>query len=305
MTAVAAREPGITPRGIEDELERIGHAAAACRVPVYLVGGSIRDALLGREPVDVDLAAEAPFTAAGRFVDALLGHGFHLVARHDRFGTATLRAASGRRVDVAATRRELYPKPAALPIVSEGATIAEDLPRRDFTVHAMACPIGRDGTLGSLRDPFGGREDVACRTLRLLHPLSLVDDPTRAFRAARYAARLGFDLEPAVGERLAAARSAGSFRALTGDRLRRSLGEVLEDANVKNGVVRLVALGLLGDVHEEWGASPPDPDEVAEASGVEERWRALLRPLAPEARRSVAGRLRFSRKLARAAEVSA
>lgn len=302
---VVADRAALRTRGIDTELRTIGEAASCVGVPVYLVGGAVRDALLQVDSLDVDVAVEASFGAASRFVDALINHGLRLTARHDRFGTATLASASGRRVDVAATRRETYPRHGSLPVVSEGATVLEDLPRRDFTIHAMASSLGRNGALGAVLDPFGGREDVSRRTLRLLHPASLVDDPTRAFRGVRYGARLGFALEEAIGERLEAARAAGSFRSLTGDRLRRALGEVLEEANVKEGVLRLVAFGLLGDVHAAWSAHPPDPREVSAAASVEERWTALLRPLPPASRREVAERLRFSRKLRRAAEVPA
>ena len=146
---------------------------------------------------------------------------------HVRFGTATLSAGDGLRVDLAATRSESYPSPASLPVVSAGTGIDEDLGRRDVTIHAMARRIRRDGSLGALRDPLGGGRDLEARTLRLLHDRSLVDDPTRAFRVVRYATRLGFGIDPRFGAQLRAAREAGAFAALSGDRLRRALEEVL------------------------------------------------------------------------------
>jgi tRNA nucleotidyltransferase (CCA-adding enzyme) len=114
------------------------------------------------------------------------------VVAHERFGTAKARL-DGHELDIAGARSESYLRPGALPLVESAATIEEDLARRDFTINAMAIPL--DGK-PQLIDPYGGQADLAGKQLRVLHPDSFVDDPTRAIRAARYAARFGFSLEP-------------------------------------------------------------------------------------------------------------
>jgi tRNA nucleotidyltransferase (CCA-adding enzyme) len=165
--------------------ELAGVQAVAGGKPVYLVGGAVRDLLLGRGRTDIDLVVEGDAAALG----ARLGGE---VVEHERFATAKARL-EGHDVDIATARAESYPYPGALPEVEPTAGIAADLARRDFTINAMAIPLRRDT---ELIDPHRGREDLAAGLLRVLHERSFEDDPTRALRAARYAARFGFGLEP-------------------------------------------------------------------------------------------------------------
>jgi tRNA nucleotidyltransferase (CCA-adding enzyme) len=149
----------------------------------HLVGGTVRDLLLGRRPREFDVVVEGdPGELAGRLSSTYV--------LHDRFGTATL-DVEGARVDIARSRRERYPAPGALPEV-EPAGLEEDLLRRDFTVNAMAVSLHS----GELRTAPRAREDLDDRLLRVLHESSFDDDPTRLLRLARYAVRLGFDVEP-------------------------------------------------------------------------------------------------------------
>ncbi len=158
---------------------------------IFLVGGAIRDVLSGVETTDLDLVIEGDAAAlATSLADGAL--------IHERFGTAEA-MVDGVRIDVAAARRETYAFPGALPEVSP-ATIVEDLARRDFTINAMA--IGLDDP-GDLIDPHGGRADLDRGVVRVIHPFSFADDATRALRAARYAARFGFDLDPLTADLLA------------------------------------------------------------------------------------------------------
>ena len=152
----------------------------------WLVGGSVRDLLLGRAPHDLDLVVEAdPAELAGR----LDGDAVH----HERFMTATV-TIGGHAVDIARARTEHYPQPGALPEVTP-ASIELDLARRDFSINAIAVPLDRPT---ELLDPFGGIGALAEGRLSLLHEASLADDPTRALRGARYAARFGFHPDPAM-----------------------------------------------------------------------------------------------------------
>jgi tRNA nucleotidyltransferase (CCA-adding enzyme) len=163
--------------------------------PVYLVGGAVRDLLLGRGRTDIDLVVEGDAAALA----ARLGGE---VVEHERFATAKAQL-EGHEIDIATARAESYPHPGALPEVEPTGGIAADLARRDFTINAMAIPLRRDP---ELIDPHRGREDLEGGLLRILHARSFEDDPTRALRAARYVARFGFELEPETAELLRQAK---------------------------------------------------------------------------------------------------
>jgi tRNA nucleotidyltransferase (CCA-adding enzyme) len=214
---------------------------------VFLAGGVVRDLLLGRGIHDVDLVVEGDAGAFARSLAALLGG---TVRIHERFGTATVTLPDGVRLDVAATRTERYSHPGALPDVARGAPIAGDLRRRDFTVNAMALGLAAPGVLV---DPFGGRRDLERGVLRILHPSSFSDDPTRALRAVRYAARLGLELDPATRRSLREAIRAGALDRISADRLRREVRLVLEEACRADAVRRMGTLGLDAAVHPALG----------------------------------------------------
>ncbi len=185
------------------EYPELGAVAELARGPVYLVGGAVRDLLLGRaRSGNLDLVVEGDAPSLARLLGAE-------VLEHERFATATV-AFQGLQVDVAAARTETYPYPGALPEVCIGAGIEADLRRRDFTINAMAIRLGEPVLL----DPLGGRADLEAGMLRVLHERSFIDDPTRALRAARYAARLDFSLEPRTAELLGAT----DLATVSGDR---------------------------------------------------------------------------------------
>jgi tRNA nucleotidyltransferase (CCA-adding enzyme) len=185
--------------------------ALAGEPDVFAVGGSVRDALLERTPRELDLVVEGDAVAAARRAAARLGGD---VVVHERFGTATVRAAAAT-FDLAGARRERYARPGALPDVELGATLAEDLARRDFTVNAIALRLADVELV-----PYpGALEDLEARRLRVLHDRSFVDDPTRMLRLARYAARLGFSVEPTTRELLDAALAGHALETVTGPRI--------------------------------------------------------------------------------------
>jgi tRNA nucleotidyltransferase (CCA-adding enzyme) len=168
---------------------------------VHLVGGAVRDLLLAREPRELDLVVEGDVDAAA----ARLGGE---VTAHDRFGTVLVRA-DGCAFDLVRARAESYARPGALPEVRPG-TLDEDLQRRDVTINAIA--LGFDGTLTTVDCAL---DDLAAGVLRVLHDASFVDDPTRVWRVARYAARLGFGVE----ERTRSLAAAADPSTVSGDRL--------------------------------------------------------------------------------------
>ena len=174
------------PKAARELLEPLARRAEALGLPLFVVGGCVRDWLRGAKTYDLDLVAVGDPAPLAVEAARLLGG---TAESFGQFGTFRVLSPSRFRVDLATARREEYPKPASLPVVTTPAPIEEDLKRRDFTVNAMALAL-TGSKAGQILDPFGGAEDLAAGRLRLLHAQSLSDDPTRAFRAARYAVRL-------------------------------------------------------------------------------------------------------------------
>jgi tRNA nucleotidyltransferase (CCA-adding enzyme) len=226
-------------------LATVGRLAAAQGARAYAVGGLVRDAWLGRGPAggDLDVVVEGDAPLVARALAGALGG---TLVEHERFLTASVTFAGGRRVDLVTARTERYEAAGALPRVLP-APIAQDLKRRDFTVNAMAVELASQ-TYGLL-DPLGGAADVARRRLRVLHPLSFVEDPTRIFRAARYAARLGFTLDAWSARCRALALELAPYAALSAARIVAELERILADtapgpalaALARAGAFRLLA----------------------------------------------------------------
>lgn len=238
--------------GAVPELPRL--LGAANDAELYVVGGTVRDLLVGRGRTDLDVVVVGD---AGAVAARLGGE----VTEHERFATATVQLGAAR-IDLASARAETYPEPGALPEVRP-AGIEEDLSRRDFTVNAMALRLG-DGR--ELLDPHGGREDLGAGVLRVLHDRSFIDDPTRALRGARYAARFDLDPDPET-EALLRRTDLGTVSA---DRRRAELLRVAAEP------ASSVAFGLLA----EWGVIDLPEDGVRLTEKVAELmaappWSAL------------------------------
>jgi tRNA nucleotidyltransferase (CCA-adding enzyme) len=219
-------------------VKRIAASGEALGFGVHLVGGPVRDLLLGRPLVDVDLMVETRDGSQAAPAAILARHAARAGERsvaHSRFGTARLIAAEGA-VDLAAARSEVYAKPGALPTVSPG-TLEQDLARRDFSVNALAIPLNGVARQGrpALVDPQGGWPDLEARRLRILHARSFHDDPTRALRAARFASRLHFRLEAGSRRALDSAISGLAFEGVSGERLRAEFARVFGDAEADAG----------------------------------------------------------------------
>ncbi|HEY7004514.1 MAG TPA: CBS domain-containing protein [Gaiellaceae bacterium] len=249
--------PGAEAENIADRLDALGHlrpvfeAVQAVSAPfegVYLVGGAVRDVLMGEPNFDVDIAVEGDGIAFGEaLAEALNGR----ARPHDRFGTAIV-VYDGGRVDVATARTEFYDSPGALPTV-EQASIRQDLYRRDFTINSMAVSLkGED--FGRLVDYFGGLRDLRNGVVRVLHNLSFIDDPTRIFRAIRYENRYGFEMD---AHTLALARACVEMNLvgeLSSARLRDELQALLSEERVDDSVRRLAGLGIDRSIHPRLAA---------------------------------------------------
>jgi len=211
---------------------------------VYLVGGTVRDILLGEKNFDVDIAVEGDAIDFGRALAGTLGG---RVTPHQKFGTALVQYGEDGRVDVVTTRTEFYDSPGALPTV-ERAGLREDLFRRDFTINAMAVSL-KPADFGRLADPFGGRADLDARVLRVLHNLSFIDDPTRIFRGIRYEARYDLHLDDHSARLARGCIEMGLVGDLSSARLRDELKALLEDPGAAGGMVRLGELGADRAIH--------------------------------------------------------
>jgi tRNA nucleotidyltransferase (CCA-adding enzyme) len=211
---------------------------------VYVVGGTVRDILLGEESFDVDIAVEGDAISFAYALAQSLGG---RATPHRKFGTAVVSYAEGEHVDVVTTRTEFYDAPGALPTV-ERAGLREDLLRRDFTINAMAASLATHD-FGRLVDPFGGRADLEARVLRVLHNLSFIDDPTRIFRGIRYEARYGLRFDEHSAALLRGCIDMGLVGDLSTSRLRDELVDLLEDPAAAEGIRRLGELGADRAIH--------------------------------------------------------
>ena len=223
-------------------LQTLSRLAGELGFSVYLVGGPVRDALLGSALLDLDFSVEGDGVAIGkRLAEETAG----LLTVHPRFGTATV-ITSGCRVDLVTAREEEYPAAGELPQVTPGS-IADDLHRRDFTINAMAVRIWPEGA--DLLDPLGGLADLDAGLVRVLHRRSFVDDPTRMFRAVRYEQRLGFRICDETLSLMASAVSLGHMDSVSGDRWLHELERVLNEAEPGRALLRASELGLLSGLH--------------------------------------------------------
>jgi tRNA nucleotidyltransferase (CCA-adding enzyme) len=217
-------------------------------VSLYLVGGGVRDLLLDRPHLDVDLAVEGDAASLAEELAAAVGARLTV---HRRFGTAILRHPAGQAgaadvgLDLAQTRDEHYDRPGALPSVRP-ATIAQDLARRDFTVNTLALGLAGEQA-GRLLDLYDGQRDLVARRLRVLHGRSFQDDATRILRGLRYEGRLGFRLEPATQRLLC--RDLSYLDTISGARLRRELLAILAEDCPERILGRAQALGVLSALH--------------------------------------------------------
>lgn len=302
LNLTAVLEAGL-PTAAVDLLRLIGARCEDEGAPAYLVGGIVRDLLLGRPNLDIDIVVEGDAELLAAKLASELGA---VLKTHKRFGTAHLRMPDGLRIDIAAARTESYRRPAALPDV-EHSSIQDDLRRRDFTINAVAVKIGFSH-FGELLDPFGGKRDIASRTVRTMHNLSFIDDPTRIIRAARFEVRLGFRMDSQTEALAVEAVRTGALGRLTPERFRRELLLGFSEPAPADLVRRLDELGVLKHLHQ---GLIPDPELVQSAgealtwfSSLSQRDRldrdaiflsALLFPLGPTQARDVcASRLRLS-----------
>ncbi len=272
-------------------LRRMGAAAHQAGAHLWLVGGSVRDALLGRPVLDLDLTSE---TAAADLGPVLAREVGARVSAHSRFGTVKLRLA-GRTIDLATVRSETYAHPGALPTVGPG-DMGSDLARRDISINAVAASLA-PGDFGSLLDTEGGLADLRAGVVRVLHERSFQDDATRILRVVRYATRLRFRIERRTRRWMQ--RDAACLDAVSPARVRRELARTLDEDEAALTLLAAHRLGALAAVHPALGA-PAIAPALRRAARRHVRGVPLLGVmlygLAPAAAQSVADRLALTRR---------
>ncbi len=221
----------------------LGEVAESLGFTSYLVGGSVRDLLRGEANLDIDIVVEGEgITFAQELGKKLKAK----VKSHQRFGTAVV-VTDFLKFDVATARTEYYESPAALPRV-EISSIKKDLYRRDFTINTLAIRLNPE-KFGQLLDFFGGQRDIKEKTIRILHNLSFIEDPTRAFRAIRFSERFGFKLSKHTKNLIKTAVRINLFDKLSGSRLYDELNLLFLETEPIKAVKRLSELNLLKFIH--------------------------------------------------------
>ncbi|SNZ13394.1 CBS domain-containing protein [Hydrogenobacter hydrogenophilus] len=234
------------PTHVEETAKQVGTIAQELGFRAYLVGGVVRDILLKKEVWDIDFVIEGDAIKVAQRLAEKHGVDYH---PFEEFRTAHIKV-NGLKLEFATTRRETYPHPGAYPLV-EYAGLKEDLLRRDFTINAMAVCVNPD-CFGTLIDYFGGLRDLKDKLIRVLHPLSFVEDPVRILRALRFAGRLGFKLSKSTEKLLINAVSAGLIAKAPKGRLMNELRLALREERIfeilelykKYGVLEHVLVGI-------------------------------------------------------------
>lgn len=232
------RDPDLIPSEKQTLLSNIADQAASLDMPCYLVGGFVRDLLLDQPVNDFDIVVEGDAIELGA---ALVKKYGGKITPHAKFRTAIWHLPSSfiiypSSLDIITARSESYKTPGALPTIKP-STIDDDLRRRDFTINAMAVRLD-GGHFGELLDPLNGQADLEKKIIRVLHPLSFEDDPTRIFRAVRYMTRYSFILHPS------SFILHPSLSSLSGERIRHEFDLIFEEENSAQMLARLNELGI-------------------------------------------------------------
>jgi len=255
------------PSNLTSLLEKLGKIAEDKGFKVFLVGGFVRDLLLGVENFDIDLVVERNGVSFARHLANKFGG---KVTVHRRFATAVASLPGGIKIDIATARKEFYESPGALPRVEKGS-LKEDLYRRDFTINAMAIRLSSK-QYGELVDFFGGWKDLKGRTVRVLHSKSFIEDPTRIFRAIRFEGRYGFSMDRRT-ERLAMdALKLEILGKLSKERIREEIIAILSEPEPENAILRLGKLGVLSSIYPKIELSKEMKKTLGRVKGIFSRF---------------------------------
>ncbi len=296
-------------------LESVAGCSSRVGIPAYAVGGPIRDLLLNRPVIDMDVVVEGDGI---RFAAELASECRGKLVEYARFGTALVVMPGGIKVDVTTAREESYIKPGALPDVEPG-TLEKDLFRRDFTINAMAIQLGPE-RFGCFIDLYGGISDLARGIIRVLHDGSFKDDPTRILRAIRFETRYGFTIEEGTAANLAESVEDGMLAEVSPQRLREEIVAILKEEGASAAVEHLNRSGVLSALFGDRFIYPDSVEdlfekacsaadwylEMAETIPLEElskwrlRWLILMGGTAPEVTIDLSNRFHLGKPVAKA-----
>jgi tRNA nucleotidyltransferase (CCA-adding enzyme) len=234
------------PKEILDLIHLAQEVSCRQNIPAYLVGGFVRDLLLGVKNFDLDIVVEGDGIEFAQELSSILKA---KILAHRRFGTATITIDHNFKIDITSARKEYYPAPAHLPVVQPGS-LRDDLLRRDFTINAMAINIGCTD-FGNLIDLFGGKRDLKQKKIRILHALSFIDDPTRILRAVRFEQRYNFKIEPGTLKELQEAVKLDMLQKVQPQRIRDELMLILKEERPLKQLKRLQALARFAFISEK------------------------------------------------------
>lgn len=252
------------------KLKEIGEISERLNYHAYLVGGFVRDLLLGKENYDLDVVVEGDGIKLARELSKVYGL---KIVEHREFGTAKVFYKDGVIVDIATSRIEYYEEPGSLPVVEKGS-LKLDLSRRDFTINTLAISLNKN-TFGELIDFFGGQRDLKERTLRVLHSLSFVEDPTRILRALRFEGRFGFRISKHTLNLMKNALRMGFLTKVEGRRIWNELKLILLEKNPETILKRMDELGVLSQIYEKLRFDEEMVSIFSEIRGVKS-WYELL-----------------------------
>jgi tRNA nucleotidyltransferase (CCA-adding enzyme) len=234
-----------------DLLRAIGRTGDELNLNLYVVGGFVRDLLLQRRVDDIDIVVEGDGIFFARHFAKKRGC---RVNTHKKFGTAVIIFPDNIKVDVASARLEYYNFPAALPIV-EKSSIKRDLARRDFTINTLALSLNPD-SFGTMIDYFGANRDLKDKTIRTIHNLSFVEDPTRIFRAIKFSNRFGFKIGKVTSNLIKNAIKVDCFKNLSGLRVLSELKQIFSEENPIPAIHTMESYGLEKVIHPQLEITP-------------------------------------------------
>ncbi len=228
---LASKVKSYFPKELLELLHDTSNEASKLGQRVYLVGGIVRDLLLGYPNFDLDLVTEGDAVELAKRIARINGAGLVI---YPRFSTAKIKSGDFA-IDIATARSEIYARPGALPAVTP-SSIEKDLFRRDFSINAMAISLTAED-YGQLLDPHRGKDDLHSHLIRILHPDSFSDDATRILRAIRYEQRLGFNLERETARLLK--RDISMLDTISGDRIKHELELIFREEHPEHAIKRL------------------------------------------------------------------
>lgn len=233
------------PQEIYQLLLDIGKAADEAKINAFMIGGIVRDLILERKNDDIDVVIEGDGIEFAKFLTKKYGGEVKI---HESFGTSTWQHPNGTKIDITSSRFEYYEHPAALPTV-EHSNLREDLYRRDFTINAMAIQLNEQ-SFGEIIDFFNGREHLAKKTIKILHNLSFVEDPTRIIRAVRFETRFSFKMDQQTLE--LASVSMDKMKQLSKTRISNELRKLFTEDSPLDGLQRLFEIEFWSTIIDDF-----------------------------------------------------